>query len=74
MVVTHLLPLLGLVAMEPPMSMKPSALAAAKLGVFRSLRPLAPAEVVRSRRNRLTSDFDERGGSPSTSSPSAPER
>jgi glucose-6-phosphate 1-dehydrogenase len=47
MVVTHLLQMLGFVAMEPPPSMKPAALMAAKLAVFRSLRPLDPAEVVR---------------------------
>jgi glucose-6-phosphate 1-dehydrogenase len=47
MVVTHLLQLLGFVAMDPPASIKAGALAAAKLAVFRSLRPLDPAEVVR---------------------------
>jgi glucose-6-phosphate 1-dehydrogenase len=47
MVVTHLLQLLGFVAMEPPTSMKASALTAAKLAVFESLRPLDPVEVVR---------------------------
>jgi glucose-6-phosphate 1-dehydrogenase len=47
MVVTHLFQLLGFVAMEPPTSMKASALTAAKFNVFESLRPLDPAEVVR---------------------------
>jgi glucose-6-phosphate 1-dehydrogenase len=47
MVVTHLFQLLGFVAMEPPTSMKASALIAAKRAVFESLRPLDPGEVIR---------------------------
>jgi glucose-6-phosphate 1-dehydrogenase len=47
MVVTHLLQLLGFVAMEPPRSMHARALLDAKTAVFESLRPLDPGEVVR---------------------------
>jgi glucose-6-phosphate 1-dehydrogenase len=47
MVVTHLLQLLGFVAMEPPASMHTRALLDAKLAVFESLRPLDPGEAVR---------------------------
>ena len=47
MVVTHLLQLLGFVAMEPPRSMRAGALLDAKTAVFESLRPLDPGAVVR---------------------------
>jgi glucose-6-phosphate 1-dehydrogenase len=47
MVVTHLLQLLGFVAMEPPRSIHARALLDAKLDVFEALRPLDPGEVVR---------------------------
>jgi glucose-6-phosphate 1-dehydrogenase len=47
MVVTHLLQLLGFLAMEPPTSMDAEAIRDEKLKVFRSLRPLDPGEVVR---------------------------
>jgi glucose-6-phosphate 1-dehydrogenase len=47
MVVTHLLQILALVAMEPPPSLDPRALVDEKLKVFRSVLPIEPAEVVR---------------------------
>jgi glucose-6-phosphate 1-dehydrogenase len=47
MVVTHLFQLLGFLAMEPPTSMDADAIMDEKLKVFRSLRPLDPAEVIR---------------------------
>jgi glucose-6-phosphate 1-dehydrogenase len=47
MVVTHLLQLLGFLAMEPPTSIDADAIMDEKLKVFRSLRPLDPGEVVR---------------------------
>jgi glucose-6-phosphate 1-dehydrogenase len=47
MVVTHLLQVLGFVAMEPPASLHPDALVAETLKVFEALRPLRPADVVR---------------------------
>jgi glucose-6-phosphate 1-dehydrogenase len=47
MVVTHLLQLLGFLAMEPPTSMDADAIMDEKLKVFRSLRPLDPGEAVR---------------------------
>jgi glucose-6-phosphate 1-dehydrogenase len=47
MVVTHLLQLLAVVAMEPPPSLEPRSLVDEKLKVFRSLLPIDPDEVVR---------------------------
>jgi glucose-6-phosphate 1-dehydrogenase len=46
MVVTHLLQVLAVVAMEPPPSMEPRALVDEKLKVFRSLLPIRPSDVV----------------------------
>ena len=47
MIVTHLLQVLGVVAMEPPSSLEPRALVEEKLKVFRSLLPIEPDDVVR---------------------------
>src|SRR3954447_6296549 len=47
MVVTHLLQVLAVVAMEPPPSLEPRALVDEKLKVFRSLLPIDPGDVVR---------------------------
>lgn len=47
MVVTHLLQVLSIVTMEPPSSFVPDALIDSKVGVFDSLRPLRPNDVVR---------------------------
>ena len=47
MIVTHLLQVLAFVAMEPPSSLMPRALVSEKLKLFESMRPLAPADVVR---------------------------
>jgi glucose-6-phosphate 1-dehydrogenase len=47
MVVTHLLQVLAVVAMEPPPSLEPRPLVDEKLKVFRSLLPLDPDDVVR---------------------------
>jgi glucose-6-phosphate 1-dehydrogenase len=47
MVVTHLLQVLAVVAMEPPPSLEPRALVDEKFKVFRSLLALDPDEVVR---------------------------
>jgi glucose-6-phosphate 1-dehydrogenase len=46
MVTTHLLQVLGFVAMEPPVSLHPEALRDRTGGVFESLRPIDPAHVV----------------------------
>jgi len=46
MVVTHLLQVLAVVAMEPPPSLEPRALVDEKLKVFRSLLPIRPSDVV----------------------------
>jgi glucose-6-phosphate 1-dehydrogenase len=46
MVVTHLLQVLAVVAMEPPPSLEPDALVDEKLKVFRSLLPVDPDDVV----------------------------
>jgi glucose-6-phosphate 1-dehydrogenase len=46
MVVTHLLQVLAVVAMEPPPSLEPRSLVDEKLKVFRSLLPIDPGEVV----------------------------
>jgi glucose-6-phosphate 1-dehydrogenase len=47
MVVTHLMQILAFVAMEPPTSLAPEPITEEKNKVFRSLRPLDPALVVR---------------------------
>ena len=47
MVVTHLLQILAVVAMEPPPSLDPRALVDEKLKVFRSALPIEPGDVVR---------------------------
>ncbi|MGD9696108.1 MAG: glucose-6-phosphate dehydrogenase [Thermoleophilia bacterium] len=47
MVVTHLLQILGFTAMEPPTALEPEAIREEKDKVFRSLRPIDPANVVR---------------------------
>jgi glucose-6-phosphate 1-dehydrogenase len=46
MVTTHLLQVLGFVAMEPPVSLAPDALRDRTGGVFESLQPIDPAHVV----------------------------
>ena len=46
MVTTHLLQVLGFVAMEPPVSLAPEALRDRTRGVFESLQPIDPAHVV----------------------------
>ena len=46
MVTTHLLQVLGFVAMEPPVSLHPEALRDRTGGVFESLQPIDPAHVV----------------------------
>ncbi|MFF5446372.1 glucose-6-phosphate dehydrogenase [Streptomyces sp. NPDC012888] len=47
MVVTHLFQLLGFVAMEPPVAFDAQSLRDEQVKVFRSMRPLDPAHVVR---------------------------
>ena len=47
MVVTHLLQVLGFVAMEPPASLAPKALVDEKVKVFQAMRPIEPGDVVR---------------------------
>jgi len=47
MVVTHLMQILAFVAMEPPTALEPYAITEEKNKVFRSLKPLDPAWVVR---------------------------
>jgi glucose-6-phosphate 1-dehydrogenase len=47
MVVTHLMQVLAFVAMEPPTALAPKAITEEKSKVFRSLRPIDPARVVR---------------------------
>jgi glucose-6-phosphate 1-dehydrogenase len=47
MVVTHLLQVLGFVAMEPPTSLEAKALGVEREKVFESMSPLRPADVVR---------------------------
>jgi glucose-6-phosphate 1-dehydrogenase len=47
MVVTHLMQILAFVAMEPPTALAPEPITEEKNKVFRSLRPLDPARVVR---------------------------
>jgi glucose-6-phosphate 1-dehydrogenase len=47
MVVTHLFLLLAVIAMEPPTSLEPKALADEKVKVFEAMSPLDPERVVR---------------------------
>ncbi|GIK77642.1 MAG: glucose-6-phosphate 1-dehydrogenase [Actinomycetes bacterium] len=47
MVVTHLMQILAFLAMEPPTHLDPLAITEEKNKVFRSLRPIDPARVVR---------------------------
>ena len=47
MVVTHLMQVLAFTAMEPPTSLSPDPISDEKLKVFRSMRPIDPANVVR---------------------------
>lgn len=47
MIVTHLFQLLGFVAMEPPVVLDGQSLRNEQVKVFRSMRPLDPAQVVR---------------------------
>jgi glucose-6-phosphate 1-dehydrogenase len=47
MVVTHLFQILAFMAMEPPTALEPKAISEEKNKVFRSLRPLDPAQVIR---------------------------
>jgi glucose-6-phosphate 1-dehydrogenase len=47
MIVTHLFQVLGFVAMEPPISLKPKALGVEREKVFDSMPPLSPDDVVR---------------------------
>ncbi|TIC82887.1 glucose-6-phosphate dehydrogenase [Nocardioides sp. GY 10127] len=51
MVVTHLMQVLAFTAMEPPTSLTPGPISEEKLKVFRSMRPLEPANVVRGQYN-----------------------
>ena len=47
MVVTHLFQVLAFVAMEPPTALEPRAISEEKNKVFRSMKPIDPADVVR---------------------------
>ncbi|CAN5720403.1 glucose-6-phosphate dehydrogenase [soil metagenome] len=47
MVVTHLFQVLAFMAMEPPTTLSPRAISEEKNKVFRSMRPIDPANVVR---------------------------
>jgi glucose-6-phosphate 1-dehydrogenase len=61
MVVTHLLQILAVVAMEPPPSLDPRALVDEKLKVFRSVLPIEPDDLVR---GQYESYRDEEGVAP----------
>lgn len=47
MIVTHLIQVLGVVAMDPPVALEPEALRDEKSKVFRALRHIDPARVIR---------------------------
>ncbi|MDW5598110.1 glucose-6-phosphate dehydrogenase [Conexibacter stalactiti] len=47
MVVTHLFQVMAFMAMEPPTALEPRAITEEKNKVFRSMKPLVPADVVR---------------------------
>jgi glucose-6-phosphate 1-dehydrogenase len=64
MVVTHLMQILAFMAMEPPTSLAPGPISDEKNKVFRSIRPLDPASVVRGQytgyrgKNEVADDSD----------------
>ncbi len=47
MVQNHLLQVIALLAMDPPVGHEPEAMQAEKLRIFKAMRPLDPKEVVR---------------------------
>ncbi len=51
MVVTHLFQILAFMAMEPPTALEPQPISEEKNKVFRSMLPIAPADVVRGQYN-----------------------
>jgi glucose-6-phosphate 1-dehydrogenase len=61
MVVTHLFQVLAFMAMEPPTALEPGAISEEKNKVFRSLKPIEPANVVR---GQYTGYRDEPGIAP----------
>jgi glucose-6-phosphate 1-dehydrogenase len=61
MVVTHLFQVLAFMAMEPPTSLDSESISEEKNKVFRSMRPLDPAQVVR---GQYQGYLDESGVSP----------
>lgn len=56
MVVTHLLQILGFMAMEPPTALEPAPISEEKNKVFRSMVPIDPANVVRGQYNGYRSE------------------
>ena len=64
MVVTHLMQILAFMAMEPPTSLAPGPIGDEKNKVFRSIRPIDPANVVRGQysgyrgKNEVADDSD----------------
>ena len=56
MVVTHLMQILAFLAMEPPTKLDPLAITEEKNKVFRSIRPLDPANVVRGQYDEYRSE------------------
>ncbi|MBA2639034.1 MAG: glucose-6-phosphate dehydrogenase [Nocardioidaceae bacterium] len=61
MVVTHLMQVLAFMAMEPPTELAPAPISEEKNKVFRSMKPLEPAQVVRGQYGGYR---DEQGVSP----------
>ena len=64
MIVTHLLQVVGFVAMEPPTSTAPQELVDRKIDVFRALRPLDPTRVVRGQYDGYLDEEGVAAGSP----------
>ncbi len=56
MVVTHLMQILAFLAMEPPTHLDPLAITEEKNKVFRSIRPIDPADVVRGQYDEYRSE------------------
>jgi len=56
MVVTHLMQILAFLAMEPPTHLDPLAITEEKTKVFRSIRPIDPANVVRGQYDEYRSE------------------
>ena len=64
MVQNHIMQMLAMIAMEPPVSLDAEAIRDAKLNVLRTLRPIKPAKRARTRCGRVTAAGVDTDGKP----------